>query len=464
MTKRTNGEGTITRRKNGTYMGAVYVLATGGHQKRIYLYGKTVKAVQERLIAAKAQSLQGVPVANQSWTLAEFADYWLKYVADGNRRISTKLSYIRAIELFLKPDLGSYRLERLTAPVVQKWVDRVYRENESAHQVRWLKSVLGTILTRAEREELVQKNVAHLIELPRYRAKKRKPWSIQEARYFLQEVAEDENYPLYLLLVMYGLRRGEAIGLRWGDLDFDRGVIHIENSLQRLAGQFVQGPTKSDAGTRDIPMLDSVRQVLLNLRATPIAVERDVSDEALVFVTELGTPRDPDGFGKGFKRAVKRHGLREIRMHDLRHTAATMLKDLGVPIKDAQIILGHADIQTTLAIYTHSDLEASGAALTKVEAALLPAKVDSLQGGSVGGASYCGAVVVSQDKNDNNIALLEGFLTSVNNWRARQDSNLRPLVPEQEFYSLSSRVAGVRRAARVCGMQWILGAVVVRLM
>ena len=169
--KRTNGEGTISKRKNGTYEGAVYVLMVGGHQKRIHVYGKTVQEVQEKLTAAKMQSQQGIPVPERSWTLAEYMDYWLKYVAEGNRRLSTRLSYIRAIELFLKPGLGSYRLERLTVAVVQKWLDQTYTENGSAHQVRRLKTVLGTILTRAQREEIVHRNVAHLVELPCYKAK-----------------------------------------------------------------------------------------------------------------------------------------------------------------------------------------------------------------------------------------------------------------------------------------------------
>jgi hypothetical protein len=158
-----------------------------------------------------------------------------------------------------------------------------------------------------------------------------------------------------------------------------------------------------------------------------------VSEDALVFVTELGTPRDPDGFGKGFKRAARRHDVREIRMHDLRHTAATMLKDLGVPAKDAQVILGHSDIATTLAIYTHSNLETSEAALVKVEAALLPAKFPTEVNKVVGGDDYCGTVVVNRDKNDS----LSNFLNSFteDKWYARRDSNPRPLVPETNALS-----------------------------
>ncbi len=460
--KRTNGEGTISKRKNGTYEGAVYVLMVGGHQKRVHVYGRTVQEVQEKLIAAKAQSMQGVPVADRSWTLAGYMDYWLENVARGNRRQSTRQNYVWVMERYLKPGLGSYRLEKLSVSLVQRWLDRVYAEGASCHRVRLLRTVLSTILTRAQREELVQRNVAHLVELPRYQAKERVPWSADEARRFLAAVVGDENRSLYLLLMMYGLRRGELLGLRWGDVDFEQGIIRVRNQLQRLGGEFAQGPVKTDAGNRDLPMLVNVRETLLELRARSLAVPRDLSPEALVFVTESGSPRDPDGFSKGFQHAAKRHGFRVIRVHDVRHTAATLLKDLGVPARDAQVILGHADIATTQQIYQHSTLETSEAALVKVEAALLSPKNQVQDVEVLDGDAYCRTVVVSKHKDNTSIGMFGVLLTSDNNWYTRRDSNPRPLVPEEQFSSLSERVAGVRRAAAVCGKQWILGAVVVK--
>ena len=170
-------------------------------------------------------------------SLAEYMDYWLEHVAGLNRRQSTRQNYEWVIRHFLEPGLGSCRLDRLSVALVQRWLDDVYSEGASQHRVRLLRMVLSTVLTRAQREELVQRNVARLVELPRYKAKERMPWTGDDARRFLAATAADENRPLYLLLVMYGLRRGEVLGLRWGDVDFEHGVIRIRSQLQRLAGE-----------------------------------------------------------------------------------------------------------------------------------------------------------------------------------------------------------------------------------
>jgi hypothetical protein len=174
-----------------------------------------------------------------------------------------------------------------------------------------------------------------------------------------------------------------------------------------------------------------------------MAVPRNLSSEALVFVTNLGTPRDPDGFSKSFQHLARRKGIRVTRMHDVRHTAATLLKDLGVPAKDAQLILGHSDIATTQQIYQHDTLENREVALKKIEAILLPPKdhaeirsvVSIRSAKDVRRAGRCRQTsVYCRQITGPGIALM-GLLTSVNTWYARRDSNPRPLVPETNALS-----------------------------
>jgi integrase len=459
--KRTNGEGTISRRKNGTFEGAAYVLMVGSGRKRVHVYGKTARDVQEKLTAAKMQSLQGIAVPDRSWTLDEYIDYWLEHVAQASRRLSTYRQYAWVATRFLKPELGAYRLEKLTVATVQKWLDHKFSGGESAHRVRLLRTVLSAILTRAQREELVQRNVARLVELPRYQAKEREPWSAEEAKQFLAASVGHELYPAFLVLMLYGLRRGEVLGLRWCDVDFERDALHIRNQLQRLGGSFRQGPVKTRAGKRELPMLKPIRDALLDLRGVPAVVQRDSSAEGLVFVNALGQPRDPTSFRVSFQRLAKRNGIRVISVHDVRHTAATLLKDLGVPARDAQLILGHSDIATTQQIYQHGSLENRQVALEKIESALLPQRVSQQSIIDQDEIARCRKVVEYDSKNGRSAVLLGIPLTSVIDWYTRRDSNPRPLVPEFEFSSSSERVKGVERALNVWKRQWLVGAVVV---
>lgn len=232
--KRSNGEGTLYRRKDGRYEAAVYVLTASGARKRIRVYAKTRAEVHEKLVTFQRQAHQGIPVADESKRLGEYLDYWLTSVVQSSKRPRTYDQYAWVTGRFLKPDLGSYRLDRLTVLVVQRWLDRKHAEGHSAHRIRLLRSVLSAALTSAQRQDVVQRNVARLVELPRYEAKERLPWTAEEAKRFLAVAADHELYPAYLLLLLCGLRRGEVLGLRWRDVDFENGVLRIRNQLQRF--------------------------------------------------------------------------------------------------------------------------------------------------------------------------------------------------------------------------------------
>ena len=122
--------------------------------------------------------------------------------------------------------------------------------------------MLSAALTRAVREELIARNVARLVELPEWRPKPVKPWAADEARQFLAASKSDPLHAAFVLLVLYGLRRGEVLGLRWADVDFDAGIIHIRQQVQRVRGELRLGPVKTHAGQRNLPLLNLARQAL----------------------------------------------------------------------------------------------------------------------------------------------------------------------------------------------------------
>ena len=260
--------------------------------------------------------------------------------------------------LYLIPGLGNRRLTSLSVPVVQDFLNQRLEKGDSVRKVQVMRTVLSAALTRAVREELLVRNVARLAELPEWNP----PPSVPGRRRGQAVPGRSQADPLYaafVLLIFYGLRRGEALGLRWEDIDFDAGTIRIRQQLQRIRGELLLAPVKTRAGQRGLPLLDVVRQALKLQAERQAAYRADMGrawpDTGLVFTTRTGRPIEPRNFVRSFRRICDDNEIRVIKVHHLRHTVGSLLKDLHVPARDAQTILGHTRISTTLEIYTDTD-------------------------------------------------------------------------------------------------------------
>lgn len=372
--RRLNGEGSITRRADGRWMGRFYAWTPTGTRKRITVYGRTRKEATEKMREAQERNRQGIPVPDRAWKLADWLDYWLENVVTPNRRPATYRLYEMTVRLHLKPGLGSYPLNRLSASRVQAFFNGQLSAGRSVRTVQVMKTVLSSALSRAIREELVVRNVARLAELPTWERKPITPWSAAEARAFLDAAKQDPLYPAFMLLLLYGLRRGEVLGLRWRDVDEEDGEIRIRQQVQRIKGELRFYPVKTAAGRRDLPLLP-IAQSMLNLRRQAQTADRQElgrawQDNGLIFTTKTGRPVEPRNLVRSFHRICDAHNLRDIKVHHLRHTTATLLKNLGVPARDAQIILGHSRLAVTLEIYTHEDRQAQRQALDRISEVL----------------------------------------------------------------------------------------------
>lgn len=368
--KRINGEGSIYQRKDGRWTGAAYVLTTEGVYKRKQVYGKDREEVYKKLIEAQGKSNRGVPVADKPWKLGEFLDYWLESVVRPAKRWNTYKKYEQTVRLYLKPELGSQKLDRLRVAKVQSFLNQQVQTGHSVAKVHIMRMVLGAALTRAMREELIPVNVARLTTLPAPPPKKVKPWSADEARAFLAAARNEPLYPAFVVLLVYGLRRGEVLGLSWDDIDLEENVMRVIGQIQRVDGQLMRTEVKTEAGKRDLPMLPIIREGFIELADRQMSARRRAGDgwqeTGLVFTTKTGRPIEPRNLARAFERISTKAKLRRIRLHDLRHTTASLLKKLGVPPSDAKEILGHARIAVTLEIYTHGDNESHRQGLGKV--------------------------------------------------------------------------------------------------
>src|SRR2546421_933408 len=321
MGRRINGEGTICRRKDGRYEAKVYVPTTSGHPKRVSFYGRTRAEVHERLTEALAQAQKGVPVPERNWRLGDYLDYWLENVIGRNRRPATHEQYEWTIRKYLRPTLGSCHLNRLSVPIVQMFLNQKIAEGHSVRKVHIMRMVLSSALGRAQREELITRNVARLVELPKYEKGEIRPWLADEAKQFLEAAQSDPLYPGFVLLVLFGLRRGEVLGLRWADVDFVKGEIRVRNQVQRVGRQLYQGPVKTKAGQRNLPLLNLVREVLESQWVRQETRRESAGDawiggsrdEELVLTTRSGKPIEPRSFVRSFQRICTRRGVRLIK-------------------------------------------------------------------------------------------------------------------------------------------------------
>ncbi|MCX4097401.1 tyrosine-type recombinase/integrase [Nocardia sp. alder85J] len=373
MSRRVRGGGSVYKRKDGRWEGTAYLPTPSGAVRRVSVYGKTGKEANDKLAIKLADAKRGIPVPERAWTVGGYLDYWMANVAPKDLRPSTLYMYEGIIRLHIKPVLASRSLTRLTVVELQKFMnEQVARGMTNSTSIQ-VKTVLMAALTNAMREDVVQRNVARLVKLKTPERKQVHPWTVEEVKHFLTFIREEQLYPAFLITAIYGTRLGEVMGLRWSDIDWERNILHIRQQLLIVGNEFMTGPLKTKQSKRDLPLLLPVRLALIEYRQTMMNLGIEPADDLdLIFRNEKGLPVRPSRFGQYlFHKLAKAAGLRRVRFHDFRHSAATLLKNLGVPDKDIQGILGHAKVSTTQEIYQHVDISVQQQGLSRVEHVLM---------------------------------------------------------------------------------------------
>lgn len=222
--------------------------------------------------------------------------------------------------------------------------------------MQYLHAILRRALEDARREDLIVRNVAREVAPPRVERVEVEPFIPAEAKRLLSAARGDRLFALYVLALMLGLRRGELLALRWSAIDLDRATLRVRDSLQRLNGELQFTGTKTRPSRRAIPLPRVCVETLRERRQRQIA-ERLAADEwadpDLVFTTGKGTPFEPRNVYRHFQVLRERAGLRTVPFHALLHSCASLLFDLGIPLRMIMEILGHTQISTISDLYTH---------------------------------------------------------------------------------------------------------------
>jgi integrase len=383
MSKRgTNGRGTVFKDKDGRWWAQ---LPKGEDGKRPKASAATEAEAVEALKALEAKRRQGIRIGDSRQTLETFLRLWLDEVIIVESEASTAEDYENIVRLHILPHLGTVRLCDLTALDIQRWLNMLRKQKiawtqskrvrETARPVRTLAGPtreniwrrLHTALEYAKDMHLVSENVAALA-LKRKKGKKRAtyfadtqprehhPLTAGQARQLLAALDNDRLYALYLLTLSLGLRLGEALGLRWVDLNWERGELKITQIVRTVGNRTVFGKPKTQKSRRTLPLTP---MLLAALQVHQQQQRRETlsgpwTDFGLIFPSEVGTPIGPRNMQRAFKRLLKRAQLPAIRFHDLRHTAASLMLSEGTPITDVSEILGHSSVAITARVYAHA--------------------------------------------------------------------------------------------------------------
>jgi integrase len=364
-TRRAAGEGAVHKRKQGGWQGSVTVGIVDGRRKRKTVYGATQREVLDKLAAIRRTLDAGLPVGtSRPMTLGDYLEAWLRDTLPTVVRPSTAESYSSLTRQHIIPGLGHHRLDKITAVHIRAFLkDKSAqispRTNRplSPRTLQYLHAVLRLALEQARRDDLVVRNVAGLVAGPRVQRVEIEPLTPEEAGALLAQAATDRLSPLWLLVTALGLRRGEALALRWEDVDLDRGHLQVRATLQRVGGELVRAEMpKTKSSRRALPLPALVVTALQSHRAAQVQ-ERLASDvwidDTLVFTTGVGTPLEPRNVLRSFHALCDRAQVRRVRIHDLRHAAASFMLLQGVDMRVVMGTLGHSRLATTSDLYTH---------------------------------------------------------------------------------------------------------------
>ncbi|MEV8343010.1 tyrosine-type recombinase/integrase [Streptomyces niveus] len=390
---RANSDGTVYQRKDGRWEAAGYVLAPGNTRRRVRVYATTRKEALAKLTEKIAASNRGLPIPSAQGSLAAYLTYWLEAVAVHHLRETTHTRYTACVHRYLIPGPGKKKLTKLTAKDVHTWLNqlrttcqccargidarrdqpRCCAADQCCHKLlspltlTYIHSVLKPALEHAVREEEIPRNFARNVRTGTPQPRRFEPLTAEEARQLLAAANKLRLHALFELALHTGLRKGELLGLRWEDLNLDRGTAAIRRTLQRTtAGGLTTLPTKTRASERRIAL--PTRCVhLLKLHREQRQCERESTgttwqDSGHVFTTPQGKAIDPTNLTRAFTTL--------LRKADLRHSTATLLLEQGVELVVIKELLGHAHIGVTATVYAHVRLRLQRQAIDTLGTAL----------------------------------------------------------------------------------------------
>lgn len=362
MARRSNGEGTIFKRKDGRWCAAYF----DDNEKRRYVYGKTQAEAKQKL---KNRKKQEEVSTRKDYVFQE----WIKEYLENHKRNEVKITtYCSYIDIYRKhieaSELGELFLSEITTHKLQVFYNQKIAEGYNSKTVKHIQVVIKSALEQAVRERVINENPDTFTSIPKKVQYEAKTLSREEVDILLNKAKGEELYPIVVSTIYTGMRKGEIMALKWENVDFNARKIHVRNSLCRIVDEesddrgrrharYQLLAPKSKKSIRTIPMTEEVYEALVEQKRRQnmdkVTYKGVYNDQGFVFADYKGEHLAQRTFMEKYHKLLRKYDVTDVRFHDLRHTFATMLIESDVSMRLVQELLGHSTITTSMDIYTH---------------------------------------------------------------------------------------------------------------
>ncbi|TAK14592.1 MAG: site-specific integrase [Anaerolineae bacterium] len=352
--RRGNHEGTTFETENGTFRAQVSL-----NGRRISFRART-RAECHAWIKETIRNIdQGVTYQGAKITLSAFLAQWLEIVRT-SRSLSTLYLYTRTLKNGVVPFLGNFKLMDIRPDMIQSLYSQLLSKGKSAHAVRMIHKTLNAAFNHALKLGLIGRNPCQSVTAPKPEETEMQILTEDQIQILLSAAQEvdDPHCPIYYLAINTGMRQAELLGLKWSDLDWKTGRLRIVRQALWYKGSSYQlKDLKTRRSRRSVRLGEHTLAVLRAHRDAVFEMQRRAgpawADLDLVFPTRLGTPIQSCNLRRSFRKILETPGLPKIRFHDLRHTAASMMLNIGISVAVVSRILGHSKVSITMDIYWH---------------------------------------------------------------------------------------------------------------
>ncbi len=378
--------GSITKKGN-TYSIIVDIgRDKDGKRKQKWYNGfRTKKEAEKELTKILNQIENGTFVNPEKITLREFLKRWFDDIVEPNLTETTKDGYKYIVDIHIIPALGDVLIQKLQPIQIQTFYKEKLEKGRidgkgglSPKSILNIHRIMKRALNHAMKMQIINRNVTEFVELPKQKKYRASVIDEEQVQRMLEAFEPTNLYIPVLLAVGLGLRRGEALGLRWSDIDFENCAITINNTLLKTNKGVIFHDPKTETSKRVIispgTIIEALKAHKEKQEETKAVMGEAYQENELVSCYDDGHPFNPGTFSTLFMNVLKRNKLQLIRFHDLRHTNATLMLKHNVPAKVASERLGHSTIGITLDLYSHVLKEMQQDAASKIDDAIFKKK------------------------------------------------------------------------------------------